>query len=245
MAGANHSIPRLDQQGPAVDFIDNRLGQYHIMFENPPVYFDPTMQRFVPTTMFPFSTEPNEDKAHQVVEKQTSSPNTDLVLPPRPAYNNVKAMVFWAGIFQEAMNEFRNRSPPPKDRDTTPYDIRNKHDWESVYNVLEAAKEKYCHPDGFRGKVLRSRRRLADKSSFLSEVTRIASVFTPENMYTTPVLGSIRVILEVRDMMRSSQGQRCSFEKSDCHIPRPSRLLQRYANTLLGDTTGSYFAFLR
>lgn len=214
MAGAKRSIPRLDQQGPAVDFIDNRLGQHHSMFDNPPVYFNPTIQRYVSTTLPLFSPVPSEDKVHQVAEKwkRTPPPNMDLVLPPRPADTNVKAMVFWTAMFPEAMTEFRKRSPPPKDRDTTPYDIRNKLDWESVYDALEAAKEKYSHPDGFRGKVLRSRRRLADKSSLLSEAARMATVIAPDNTCTTPVLGSIKVILEVRDTMRSSPGQGCYWK---------------------------------
>lgn len=106
-------------------------------------------------------------------------------------------MGFWTGIFPEAIAQFRSTTEP-KGRSKTAYNIRDKHDWDMIYDTLEAARIKYRNEGGPVGWVRKVRRKVADNIGPGAEAAKIASKVVPENPYATPVLGAVEVLLDVR-----------------------------------------------
>jgi len=209
-----NSVPSLGHQPATVDFIDNHLQKYHPAFVNPPVRYDPMSGQYVPNSQ-PLVPRPNNGAL------VASAPYNDLL--PRPAWTNTNAMQFWNGIFPEAMTRFRSTTEP-KGLSQTAYRIRDKHDWDAVYDMLEAARTKYQQEGGPVGWLRKVRRKVADNITPVAEAAKIASKIAPNNLFATPVLGTVEVLLDVRrahrkpDLYRSRRYLGCQ----DCRKhPRP------------------------
>lgn len=204
MADPGPSVSRLIHQPVTVDFIDNRLPRYHPAFTDPPVRYDvmsgqyfPHSQALVPLT-----------KNGTLVAPISGSPALVKLddLPPRPEWADFKAMEFWDAIFSEAMTRFK-MTMEPKGRSKTTYNIRDKDNWDEVYDTLETARNKYLKDGGAVGWLRKVRRKAADKVTPIAEVARIASKLCPDSSPGTPVLGAVEVLFEVRQLDKSPEGR--------------------------------------
>ncbi|RFU34145.1 hypothetical protein B7463_g2238, partial [Scytalidium lignicola] len=185
MEAPKQTIPKLQLQSPAVDFIDNHLAKYHPAFANHHARYDHTTGRNVAiqeTIVMP-SGGPIAPPALLAVAD-------DYEIPPRPLPSPVKAMKFWDDIFLDAMSTFEDMST--KDPTEPIYSIRGKKDWETVYGRLEAARNAYNSTEGIRGKVRNVYRKVADNIQPVIELTK----FVPDIDYVTPVLSAVQVLLE-------------------------------------------------
>jgi hypothetical protein len=195
MAHQYSLISRPGAQSDSVKFIENRAQQYHPMFQHRNVQYDPTAGRFGPSRQNSVPTGDSGDPEPPVYSLEPSD-NNDL--PPRPAWADTKAMTFWSGIFPGAMAGFRN-TPAPSGRPKA-YDLRlpEKNDWDAVYSTLRLARAEYQRVGGPVGWLRKVRRKAADNIGPLAEATKIATAVAPSNPYSTPVLGAVEVLLDVR-----------------------------------------------
>ena len=119
---------------------------------------------------------------------------------PRPAWTDTKAMQFWNNIFLKALAKFNSTTVEPKGRSKTQYSIRDKNDWDSLYGTLELARDEYQKAGGPVGWLRKTRRKAADNIAPLAGATELASNLNPNNPYSTPVLGAVGVLLDVRHL---------------------------------------------
>lgn len=196
-------IPDISQQSPAVDFIENRLRNCHPMFAENHCHYDSAVQSFVPNGNPQIIVQSiNDDDLYDGKLQQFSAPSSQIA--PRPVYTDQKAMIFWNAIFAKSMESFKLYPLGSKRATEYGFDIRDKGNWESVYGTLEAAKNRYCQEKSVRGRFRKNWRRLADNISPIAETARIAKIVAPDNMYSTPVLGAVTVIMDVSKLLNLS-----------------------------------------
>lgn len=188
MGTTNISMPQVGRQPPAVDFIDNRLPKHHRMFQNPPIHYEPSRDLYVSNAST--TTAGSGNAASEVFITD------DFELPPRPANTDLKAMRFWRWLFPDAMAALTSRSTSPTMK--ADYNIRQKPTWEAVYETLETARGEYQTEDGKRKLFRKVRRRAADHVAPAAEAARSISTMVPDFPFSTPVLGAVVVILDVR-----------------------------------------------
>lgn len=200
MAHLRDEIPHLHQQPPAVDFIDNDLGNHHSMFVNPRARYsyDNQLSQYIPNGVPQINIETGIfEHSHPNGPLLGTHNGEEVSLAVRPAFRNPKAMKFWNDLFPEAMAKFRSRSDAPKSLSQTPFNIREMADWDSVYDTLAAAKDQYCQKRGTRGSIRRFWHRVEDNITPVAETAKIASNAAPDNTFSTPILGVLVVILDV------------------------------------------------
>ncbi|KAL7933938.1 hypothetical protein V8C35DRAFT_322135 [Trichoderma chlorosporum] len=164
----------LDHRPASVTFIDNRLPEHHQLFADPAVHYDAAVGKYVPSM---------------------AKVDESVVFVPRPVLTNINAMKFWEDVLPKAMAELKSTAEPDG-RSKTTYSIRNKTSWNAVYESLEAAKYKYENREGAANKMREVRRKAASKIAPLEGVVKIASKVVPDTTFSTPVLGSISVLLD-------------------------------------------------
>jgi len=182
-------IAPFDGRALAVEFIENKLPDYHPLFRHHSSRYDPQSRHFVaahiPVTM----------------PATASSPPQPATEPPAEVK---KKMEYWNKIFPDAMAEFKANPDikAPKDRKAK-YEIRNADTWDAVYGKLEAARERYTRKGGIFGTVRQVWRWTADNAT---ETLGLSVKLTPKMAIVTPVLGAVDVLLnaakkaaEVRD----------------------------------------------
>lgn len=186
---ASHRITRLGLPPPTVDFIDNQLPDHHPIFVNPPVRYDPTSGKYTPNGQM---LTPQSASISRTVRSSVSTKGHYVA--PRPALNDPQTFQFWNDVFPEAMYRLRSGDREPKGLVETAYSIRGQKHWEAVYEILQSARDKYQQG----GLVRRARRKVADHIGPVAEATNIAYQIAPDSTYSTPVLGSLKVLLGVR-----------------------------------------------
>jgi hypothetical protein len=129
----------------AVDFIENRLPQYHPAFQNPPV-FDPIANCFV------------SSRGQSSMQNQTGQLDSRL---------------FWGSIFPDAMLLFQSRVAEPVILKNSKYRVRDRQDWFGVQDRLQAAQTTYIRVTGFKGWVRWPSRKFADNSNIASQSLRL------------------------------------------------------------------------
>ncbi|PSN62688.1 hypothetical protein BS50DRAFT_624507 [Corynespora cassiicola Philippines] len=164
----------LHSQPAAVDFIDNRLPEYHPIFRNPPARFDPVSGRYIAA------------KTPAPMHRPQRS------LQSRPGPGNVDSMPFWNSIFPDAMDMFRNLHKAPVEKREYMYTIRDKRSWAEVKQQLESAKELYSSTAKPGGWARQSWRTLADNSQSAVQ----ASKFVPNGEMTSPVFSIVQHLFE-------------------------------------------------
>lgn len=188
-------VPDLGRQPASVDFIDNRLARHHRAFVNPPVYYDPMSGQYKYNSLASASAQ-----NHGV----PTTPGTSAValqnndgLPARPTWTTTSAMHIWNEIFPQAMDRFRS-TPGLKGGSKPDYNIRDKDNWDAVYDRLMEARAVYKMKGGVVGLLQKVRRKVADSVGPAVEIAHAASKIAPNDPYATPVLGAVEVVLDVR-----------------------------------------------
>lgn len=102
-------------------------------------------------------------------------------------------------VLADAVKTFKETRGEPEGRVATGYSIRDKDDWDAIYSILESARGQYQRAKGPVGTLRRVRRKFADHSSPLAGAVKTASQIAPDSACTTPVLGAVELILDVRN----------------------------------------------
>ncbi|KAL2799442.1 hypothetical protein BJX66DRAFT_332929 [Aspergillus keveii] len=201
MGTANDPMPRVSRQPPTVDFIDQKVSKYHTMFQDPPIHYEASRDRYVSNDLTQPMTRRSSNTPPAALDPPDPTDDT-YDLPPRPADTDIKAMKFWNWLFPLAMADLVSGSVPPPTKPE--HSIRDKTNWESVYVTLEAAREEYRTEDGMRKLFRKMRRRAADRAAPAAEAARTASTLAPDSPFSTPVLGAIVVILDVLPALKTT-----------------------------------------
>lgn len=210
MASYYPSLPDLSQQPLTVDFIDNRLDKYHSGFATPPAKHDPHTGAYFtyPPQSLPLQLSGHSFAMNAAPTASLTTPNAELgqiggatddgSLPPRPLAQPASAMQFWDSLFPLAMEQLREAHPEEPDNlvgSKHDYRIRNKRDWDGVYEQLEHAKTNYCNVTrGFIGKARNIYRKLGQT---VAQPVMTATKLAPDIDIVTPVLGAVQILLEV------------------------------------------------
>ncbi|KAK0752938.1 hypothetical protein B0T18DRAFT_395663 [Schizothecium vesticola] len=227
------SIPNLQLQSLAVDFIDTRLHKYHPAFATPPARYDPALGGFVVVPSPPLGgaaagSAMTQDKVQEaeLASPEISSENAGLT--PRPLAEPAEALRFWDSIFFSAMHQFQLSTEEPKGRFEAGFSIRDAQDWTTVFDRLEAARKHYFGGANTKATFRRVYRHLADNTAplFLS-LTKLAP--QTDCMFVTPVLGSIQIVLEaVKNAAQVRKAIGDSFDDLDFIFSEIELLLQTY-----------------
>ncbi|KAK2040621.1 hypothetical protein LZ31DRAFT_568576 [Colletotrichum somersetense] len=184
--------PSFQLHSPAVDFIENRLHQYHPAFDAHHVQFSPSQDQFVPRRPLP-----SDPSLSQGIMTATMAGSDLLSLPrqsPRPAPSAVKDMLFWHEVFPRAM-EILNMDTSSCEIKDPAWKIRHLSTWVDVQETLTRAQQRYDFYSGpqqvgrFRRKI---RNVLDDNTVKLQQVSRLV----PEVDIAKPVIGAIKVVLD-------------------------------------------------
>lgn len=190
-------------------FIEHRLPDFHPAFVDPPVHWDKMSHQYAPNDINVNNSSLQLRQALATLpvldnNYGSSSPVASLyslpvesLLPPRLALTDVNAMTFWNSIFNDAISKFI-AMPEPKGRSKTRYSIRDKTDWDAVYATLELARKKYNTEGGPVGWFRKIRRKAADNIAPMAAAVKSARGAVPDNPYSTPVLGAVGILLDVR-----------------------------------------------
>ncbi|KAI0457387.1 hypothetical protein F5B21DRAFT_93390 [Xylaria acuta] len=175
---------------PAVDFIENRMSEYHPAFDVSGFRYSPTQSQFValagPTTVM------------HVAGPSTLAPPPTAPTPPRPrpTPGSINNMDFWSEVFPEAMN--RLGQEPLSDSSEAyrlQWGIRHLSVWPDVQAKLDMAQRDYDFRNGQQhvGKFRRKLRLVMDKASVpLQQGMKLI----PDIDITSPVLGVINLLLD-------------------------------------------------
>ncbi|KAI1662238.1 hypothetical protein F4813DRAFT_396912 [Daldinia decipiens] len=190
------TIPNLQTQYLAVDFIKNRLDEFHPGFAIPVSRYDSQLGVFmVTTTQLEQYPSPNLEALQGPNNPKLEDP-VDVAeeLQSRPLAKPAEAKKFRDAIFPLAMAKLGNESPEePKNRIRTGYSIRGKNGWKDVYGQLERARAVYTSNKGIKGFTRKIYRGFAER---VTQPTLGVIKLIPDNDYITPVLGAIQVLLE-------------------------------------------------
>jgi hypothetical protein len=187
MAARPPRIPNILVQPASVDFIENRLVEFHDAFNTQDSRYDSSLQRFVSVR--------DAGRVVTIENVQDGPPGADRqVLPPRKLPPAVEAMQFWTEILPEAMKRFEKDHKEPDNVRKQGYSIRKAESWNEIHAQLERAKEKYDGPkEGFRGRLTRTYRKGAGLSQMGLQMARVL----PEADIVSPVKAAVNVLLDV------------------------------------------------
>jgi hypothetical protein len=199
LAMTNPPIPAITKRAPTIDFIDQRLPKHHPLFATQAAQYDPMSKQYVPGNQVVGANTSNSLVNAGAASTLSSSNN----LVQRPEWTDLNAMVFWNGAFGDSMSLFK-RTPEPKGRSGSVYDIREKADWNSVYDTLEMARKKY---EAGGGPLRKARRKIADRVTPGADAARIGSKVVPQDNIATPVIGAVEIILDAVKTSASVRNQ--------------------------------------
>lgn len=152
MADSQNKNRGFIRRQPCLEFIDERLPEFHEAFANPDVQFSTSRGRFEPMTHnqdpAPGSQPPKEHELPDILPEDTSE-DSDR----RP---------FWEEMLPEAMEELKSSRDEPKRLAGTTRSIRGLKGWVDIVNVLEKARANYYDYSGFIGFWKRSAHKMAD-----------------------------------------------------------------------------------
>ncbi|KAI8625203.1 hypothetical protein F5Y19DRAFT_489877 [Xylariaceae sp. FL1651] len=122
---------------PAVDFIENKMSEYHPAFNTSGFRYSPTQSQFVPLA--------GPAVILHVPGPSTLAPPAAPALPqPRPIPGSISDMGFWAEVFPEAMDRL-NQEPLP-DRPAADYDFHNSQRVGKYRRKLRSVMDKAAVP---------------------------------------------------------------------------------------------------
>jgi hypothetical protein len=183
-APTNGVPPPIQLWTPAVDFVENRMWQYHPAYNAQNHRYDPIQAQFVAL-----------EAGLSASSSNLLATNVPAYSQPRPAPGNVHDMDLWAVVFPGAMSEL-NTTPAPKQGDLQKWGIRTCSDWPEVQRKLEMARRDYDHLHGQKhvGKFRRKMRDVMDKSSIpLQQIVK----GVPSVDAASPIVSVANVLLDV------------------------------------------------
>ncbi|KAF5591405.1 hypothetical protein FPANT_5680 [Fusarium pseudoanthophilum] len=158
---------------PCLEFIQERLFEFHEAFSNPDVRFSTARGRFEPMTHNQDAgtgTEPPGEYEIPDILPDTTTKHSDR----RP---------FWEEMLPEAMEELKSTRDEPKRLIGTTHSIRGLKGWVGIVNVLEMARANYYDYSGFIGFWKRSAHKVADN---VDEGKRLLSLL-PNTEYSSVI----------------------------------------------------------
>jgi len=182
---SNNSVPPpIQLWSPAVDFVENRMWQYHPAYDAQSIRYDPTQAQFV-------ALEPSlsASSSNLLAANVSASPQ------PRPARGRSLWTDLWTVVFPEAMYEL-SKTPAPKQKDVQIWGIRTCSDWPRVQSKLDMARGYYDHLYGQKhvGKFRRKMRDVMDKGSVpLQQIVK----GVPSVDVVSPIVSVGNVLLDV------------------------------------------------
>ncbi|PON27164.1 hypothetical protein TGAM01_v204113 [Trichoderma gamsii] len=183
---AHPGIPSIHLQPPSVDFIDNRLPNFHDVFRDRDVHYDPVLRRYVENRTI------TDRSVSDAGERQD---NSQALVQSSYSFGDVgDSEKFWGLIFPDAMKKFIKEYPnEPKQRDKSGYSIRTQTTWDGVNEQLHKAREVYDGTkQGFRGRCKRVFRRIGENTV---EPAQNIIRLVPDIDYVSPVLGAVQLLL--------------------------------------------------
>ena len=192
-------IPNLNRQPPSVDFIENRIYTYHPAFSMPPSQYDPDSDMFV--VCYPPATSQSRLMATHGMQVASlpghqMAAGADVTIQPRPLAKTSESLKFWDSLFDQAMSKFKEtHAKEPAEVIEKKCGIRGKKDWASMFDQLKAVRDEYSRVDDtFKTRSKQAYRKFADQ---VAPPLRGVVGFVPNNDYTTPISGTIKLLLEV------------------------------------------------
>lgn len=188
--GSRDSIPRVNLQPPAVDFIDNHIDKYHPAFGNPPSRYDAKLNKYIIYQAIDVAQPPASAMILSELGADAPVP-VEYEFVPRPLAQPTAALRFWDDLFPIAMAQFE-KTHPAEPEAVAKYRIRDRKAWAEVYDQLETAKSQYYQTKGFKGGFRKIYRKTGDHVQPIIGVTKAL----PDIDMVTPVLGVVQLLLE-------------------------------------------------
>ncbi|KAI0872212.1 hypothetical protein GGS24DRAFT_468408 [Hypoxylon argillaceum] len=180
------SAPTFILHTPAVDFIENRMSQYHPAFDTTGFRYSPTQSQFIPVS------SPSNVTYPSILAPLPASP----ALPsPRPTPSSTNDMGFWASIFPEAIKRLNQEPLPYSGPYQRQWGIRHLSMWPDVQAKLDMARRDYDFYNGQQhvGKFRRKLRFVADKATVpLQQGAKLI----PDIDIASPVISVIGLLLD-------------------------------------------------
>ncbi|KAF5706993.1 hypothetical protein FMUND_11323 [Fusarium mundagurra] len=170
--GQNRNRAFLRRQ-PCLEFIEERLPEFHEAFANPDTRFNTAWGRFEPMTH-------NQDAGD--CTEQPGEHDLPDILPDNTTKDSDRRP-FWEEMLPEAMEELKSTRDEPKRLAGTPRSIRDLEGWVDIVNVLEKARANYYNYSGFIGFWKKSAHKVADN---VDEGKRLLSLL-PNTEYTSVI----------------------------------------------------------
>ncbi|KAK3942335.1 hypothetical protein QBC46DRAFT_339541 [Diplogelasinospora grovesii] len=149
--------------------------------------------------------ESEPDNSAPMTPHPPSLPSEDQHIPSRLPITDMQDMKIWNEIFPDAMAKLSSETNEPKGLSEAGYTIRDKTDWEGVYSVLDAARNRYQEEGRF--KLLRkSRRKFADKVDDVAAASKTVTKFAPVLRVVEVVFDALKTAANVRKEVLESVG---------------------------------------
>lgn len=195
MTRSSSFIPDLGNQPPSVDFIENRMPKYSPAFKTSPVHYNPASQQFISFERQKSGLSERIDSftiQNNAIEKQNPPMDQSMALVTSLSANT-EAMKYWNEIFSDAWTQLQATTEPRIKR----HELRIRCDksWDTIYLKLEKARSGYLKQSGQFGQVVRW---CADHTTPATVLVKIAQGVAPSNPYSTPVLGAVQLIVNVK-----------------------------------------------
>ncbi|KAL6918441.1 hypothetical protein FSST1_009936 [Fusarium sambucinum] len=174
------SQSRIELHTSEVDFIENRLPEYHQAFDSSKVRYNESQGQFV--AIIPTSSQ------------SLVVPSAFTHTGARPAPTCVADMQFWEDVFAVAMKRLNNGSKVNCKRDSK-WDIRHLCKWDEIQTRLQEAKDDYDFKNSSKsfGKVRRTVRKVLDSQHVIPQ--QIGKV-VPNSDIAGPIVGVINLMVD-------------------------------------------------
>lgn len=213
----SNSTPETEHVPISVQFIEHKLKDLHNALKHPLSTYDSSARKYIAaSSIFGRATAGNAMASHftdPTMGDGSSHEQSQALVPASTP------MTFWEDIFQVSLDRFRTlwpEEPQGREKSGYNYSIRKKLTWEDIYAQLQKAREFYDgDTKGFWGrhaKVYTKKRR-----SFIDHtgpIARQAVRFVPQMEYTTPVVASVQVLVDVNIMISTCEQWAMAFRSS-------------------------------
>ncbi|KAJ4075774.1 hypothetical protein NW761_013036 [Fusarium oxysporum] len=152
MADRRDTSQGIIRRQPCLEFIEERLFEFHEAFSNPDVRFSTARGRFEPMTH-------NQD-AGAGTELPGENDLPDIL--PGDTTKDSNRRPFWEEMLPEAMEELKSTRDEPQRLAGTTRSIRDLKGWVDIVNNLEKSRANYYNYSGFIGFWKRSAHKMAD-----------------------------------------------------------------------------------